>query len=149
MALNPWQKAIEDLAKQMGLSGQAQQQVYQTPQFQALIKSFFGNIPLPAGVQESAVTSRTGGGLEYTDPEGYSHRLERDINGVSPRLGQVSETSTNRPAVLPIGTGNPIAPNPTQQVNLNNLLTQTLQSNPSLPLFGAPNQSIPNAGLPT
>lgn len=105
MALNPFQRAIELLAQGMGLQGQAQQQVYQTPQFQDLINQFFGEIPLPAGVDPSMIVSKTPTSVEYRDAQGYIHRLERDINGVSPRLGQVQETSTNRPSVLPLGGG--------------------------------------------
>lgn len=116
MALNPFQKEIENLAKSMNLSGSAQQQVYSTPQFQELVNRFFGAIPLPAGINESMVTSRSGGGLEYRDPEGYLTQLTRNLNAVDPRLGQVSQSSTNRPAVLPLGAG--------QQTQLNNFQGQ-------------------------
>lgn len=116
MALNPFQKEIENLAKSMNLSGSAQQQVYNTPQFQELVNRFFGAIPLPAGINESMVTSRSGSGLEYRDPEGYLTQLTRNLNAVDPRLGQVSQTSTNRPAVLPLGGQ--------QQTQLNNFQSQ-------------------------
>lgn len=105
MALNPFQQAISNLAKSLGLRGQAEQQVYQRPEFQQLLIQQFGNIPLPAGIDESMVVSRTPQTVEYKDAQGYIHRLERDINGLSPRLGQVQETSTNRPSVLPLGGG--------------------------------------------
>lgn len=105
MALNPFQLEIEKLAKSMGLKGAAQQGVYSTPQFQDLVNRFFGNIPLPAGVNESQVTARSGSGLSYTDPEGFVHQLVRNLSGTDPRLGQVSESSTNRPAVLPSSKG--------------------------------------------
>lgn len=107
MALNPFQQAISDLARSLGLRGQAEQQVYQTPQFQQLITQMFGEIPLPAGVDPSQVISRSASGVEYKDAQGFVHRLERDLNGVSPRLGEVQETSTNRPSVLPLGGVNP------------------------------------------
>jgi hypothetical protein len=76
----------------------------------------YGDIPFPAGINESAVTNRSAGGLSYTDPEGYIHQLMRNLNGLDPRLGSVSEFSTNRPAVLPL-------PN-NQQGALNELLPQ-------------------------
>lgn len=119
MALNPFQSEVEKLAKSMNLKGSAQQSVYQTPQFMDLVQRFYGNIPLPAGINESMVTSRTPGSLEYKDPEGYFHQLMRNLNGVDPRLGQVSESSTNRPAVLPFGGG--------QQQQLNTLQNQLNQ----------------------
>lgn len=119
MALNPWQKAIEDLALSLGLQGQAQQQIYQMPQFDALIEQFFGPIQLPAGVSESQVTTRTGKYVEYKDAEGYIHRLERDIDGRSSTLGAVKETSTNRPPIPP-------PPNQPQNQQLTGNLLNTL-----------------------
>lgn len=134
MALNPFQQAISDLARSMGLKGQSEQQVYQTPQFQELITQFFGMIPLPAGITEDMIVNRTPTSVEYRDPQGYIHKLERDINGVSPRLGEVRETSTNRPSVLPLDTVAG-APNAQQSQDLTNLLTQRLQQPADLPLF--------------
>ena len=119
MALNPFQAEIEKLAKSMNLKGSAQQRVYNTPQFMDLVQRFYGNIPLPAGINESMVKSRSASGLEYTDPEGYVHQLVRNLNGVDPRLGEVSEKSTNRPAVLPLGGQ--------QQTQLNTLQNQLNQ----------------------
>lgn len=105
MALNPFQLEIEKLAKSMGLRGAAQQQVYGTPQYQDLVNRFYGAIPLPAGITESMVTSRNGSALSFTDPEGFIHNLTRNLSGTDPRLGEVSESSTNRPAVLPSSKG--------------------------------------------
>lgn len=116
MALNPFQLEIEKLAKSMGLRGAQQQQVYNTPQFQDLVNRFYGAIPLPAGINESAVTSRSGSALSYTDPEGFIHQLVRNLSGTDPRLGEVSEASTNRPAVLPSSKG--------EQSAINTLLPQ-------------------------
>ena len=129
MALNPWQQAISNLARSLGLSGAAEQQVYQTPQFQELITKQFGNIALPAGIDESMVVSRTPTVVEYKDPQGFIHRLERDISGISPRLGEVKETSTNRPAVLPLdSTTNPAVPTNQAQQGLAQQLTNVLQN---------------------
>lgn len=116
MALNPFQSEIEKLAKSMNLKGSAQQGVYNTPQFLDLVQRFYGAIPLPAGINESMVKSRSATGVEYTDPEGYFHQLVRNLNAVDPRLGEVSEKSTNRPAVLPLGGQ--------QQTQLNTLQNQ-------------------------
>lgn len=102
MALNPFQQAVSDLARSMGLRGQAEQQVYSTPQYQDLIAQMLGNIPLPAGVQESQVISRSPTLVEYKDAQGFVHRLERGMDARDQaRFGQVSETSTNRPAIIP------------------------------------------------
>lgn len=120
MPLNPFQLEIEKLAKSMGLKGAAQQQVYGTPQYQDLVNRFYGAIPLPAGVTESMVTGRTPGQVSYSDPEGYIHNLIRNLSGTDPRLGQVSESSTNRPAVLPSSKGEQTAIN-TLLPNLVNL----------------------------
>jgi hypothetical protein len=108
MALNPFQQAVSDLAKSLGLRGQAEQQVYQTPQYQELLLRQLGNIPLPAGVDESMVISRTPQAVEYRDAEGFVHRLERNLDARDrARFGQVTETSTNRPAILPLAAQNP------------------------------------------
>lgn len=120
MALNPFQLEIEKLAKSMGLKGAAQQQVYGTPQYQDLINRFYGSIPLPAGVSETMVTNRTPGQVSYSDPEGFIHNLVRNLSGTDPRLGEVSESSTNRPAVLPSSKGEQTAIN-TLLPNLVNL----------------------------
>jgi len=101
MALNTFQKAVSDLAHSLGLKGEAEKQVYNTPQYQDLIKRLYGDIALPAGITDAMVTNRSAGSLSYTDPEGYVHQLMRNLNGLDPRLGSVSEFSTNRPAVLP------------------------------------------------
>jgi hypothetical protein len=101
MALNTFQKAVSDLAHSLGLKGEAEKQVYNTPQYQDLIKRLYGDIALPAGITDAMVTNRSAGSLSYTDPEGYIHQLMRNLNGLDPRLGSVSEISTNRPAVLP------------------------------------------------
>lgn len=129
MALNPFQQAISDLARSLGLRGQQEQQVYQTPQFQQLVTQMFGEIPLPAGVDESMVISRGPTGVEYKDPQGFVHRLERDLNGVSPRLGEVKETSTNRPGVLPLDQSNtPGAPSQQTSQDLTAQLTNIFQT---------------------
>src|SRR5689334_20960441 len=101
MALNPFQKALENLAKSLGLKGDAQQQIYNTPAYWNIVQQMYGDIPLPAGVNESMVTSRSPSAVVYTDPQGYSHQLVRNLSGNDPRLGSVSEGSTSRPAVLP------------------------------------------------
>jgi len=125
MALNPFQLEIEKLAKSMGLKGAAQQSVYGTPQYQDLVSKFYGNIPLPAGINESMVTGRTAGQVSYADPEGYIHNLIRNLSGTDPRLGEVSESSTNRPAVLPSSKGEQSAIN-TLLPNLVNLFKNPL-----------------------
>lgn len=107
MALNPFQQELSNLAHRMGLRGQAEQQIYNTPEYWNIVQKMFGNIALPAGINESMVTSRTPGAVSYNDPEGYVHQLIRNLNGVDPRLGSVSESSTNRPAVLPLDKTNP------------------------------------------
>lgn len=119
MPLTPYQKAIEDLANSMGLRGAQQSQVYSTPQYQDLVTKMFGDIPLPAGINPSAITSRTAGMLEYSDPQGYIHQLIRELSGVSPRVGEVREGSTNRPAVLPQSQG--------EQGAVQNLLPQLVK----------------------
>ncbi len=127
MALNPFQQAISDLARSLGLRGQAEQQVYQTPQFQELITRQFGNIPLPAGVDESMIVSRTPQAVEYRDADGYVHRLERNLDARSGSLGRVEETSTNRPAILPLSqSNNPAVPSAQQQTNLTDRLNTVL-----------------------
>jgi hypothetical protein len=125
MPLNPFQLEIEKLAKSMGLKGAQQQQVYNTPQFQDLVNRFYGAIPLPAGINESMVTGRTPGQVSFSDPEGFIHNLTRNLSGTDPRLGQVSESSTNRPAVLPSSKGEQSAIN-TLLPNLVNLFNNPL-----------------------
>lgn len=120
MALNAYQQAVSNLAKSLGLKGAAESQVYQRPEYLALVKQFFGPIPLPAGVDPSQVISDNGAILEYKDAEGYIHRLERDLNGTSSQLGQVKETTTNRPPILP--------PPPEQAAGERQLNTETLQN---------------------
>lgn len=69
-------------------------------QLEQLAQQFFGNIPLPPGVDESMVTKRTGGYVEWKDKDGYVHRLERVLDGRSPNAGQVIQSEqTNRPAI--------------------------------------------------
>lgn len=133
MALNPFQQEISNLARSLGLRGSAETQVYQRPEFAQLVNRFFGAIPLPAGIEESMVRSRSAGGLTYLDPQGYEHILERNLNAVDPRLGQVSERSTNRPAILPLEKTNAAAPNQQMQQSLVNNLVGILtnQGNPA------------------
>lgn len=102
MALNAFQKAVQALAKSKGLKGDAERQIYSTPEYQQLLKSFYGDIQLPAGVDESQVISRDSNQVTYKDAEGYTHRLGRNLNGESADLGRVTEESTDRPAVLPV-----------------------------------------------
>jgi hypothetical protein len=104
MALNAFQQAVEALAKQLGLKGAAQSQVYQRPEYQDLLTRQFGQIQLPPGVSESQVITRGPQAVEYKDELGYVHRLERDLSGQSPTLGQVTETASNRPNILPEST---------------------------------------------
>lgn len=99
--LSPYQQAVSDLARSLGLRGQAEQQVYGLPQFQELLNRVFGEIPLPAGIDPSQIISRTGQNLQYKDAEGYIHNLERNVNGLASDVGKVKESSTNRPAILP------------------------------------------------
>lgn len=96
MPLNDYQKRVSDLARRLGLSGAAESQVYNTPEYAQLVESMFP-VNIPPGAK---ITSQTPGRIEYQDAEGYLHALTRDLNGTSPNLGQISE-STNRPAVLP------------------------------------------------
>lgn len=98
--LNEFQKAVEQLALSMGLRGSAQQGVYSTPQYQNLVDSYYGAFQVPPGAQ---VLSRTASQVEYVDPEGYTHRLTRDLDGRSPTLGMIQEAS-NRPSILPSPT---------------------------------------------
>lgn len=140
MALNPFQKAVESLALSMGLKGSAQQAVYQTPQYANLVNQFFGAIPLPAGINESMVGSRTPFGVEYTDPEGYIHQLMRDVSGISPRLGEVRESSTNRPAVLPIEKTNPLIG---QILGLGGTQSNQGALGEGQPFFGLPTTGVP------
>jgi hypothetical protein len=107
MALNAFQKAVQKLAQSMGLHGDAEQKVYATPEYTQLVGKFFGQIDLPAGITEDMVTYRTPFHLEYKDQYGYTHKLERNLDGRSPSLGQVKELSTDRPAVLPLEKSNP------------------------------------------
>jgi hypothetical protein len=128
MALNPFQQSVSDLARSLGLRGQAEQQVYQRPEFQQLITQQLGNIPLPAGIDESMVVSRTPQLVEYRDAEGFVHRLERNLDARDQaQFGKVSETSTNRPAILPLTQqNNPAVPTNEQQTNLTQTLTNSL-----------------------
>jgi hypothetical protein len=107
MALNAFQTEVQKLAKKLGLQGADEQKVYANPQYQQLVGKFFGQIDLPAGVREEQVTFRSPSALEYKDEFGYTHKLQRNIDGRSPGLGQVEESSTDRPAVLPLSKTNP------------------------------------------
>src|SRR4030095_3621483 len=128
MALNAFQQAVSDLAKSLGLKGAAEQQVYQRPEFIALVERLYGKIPLPPGVVPSQVTRNDGLVLEYTDAQGYTHRLQRDVNGASPNLGQVQADQSDRPPILP--------PNP-QQAGAEKALSTGLLGNLGA-LFGIP-----------
>lgn len=97
MALNAYQKFLE-AGKDRGLDWRKQ------PDFEKLIIQYFGEIPLPEGIDESQVVSRSPQVVQYKDAEGYVHRLERQTDGRAFNLGEVRESSTNRPAVLPAST---------------------------------------------
>jgi len=128
MPLTGYQKAISDLAHRLGLTGSRESEVYSRPEFQDFINQYFGQIPLPPGVSESQIVSRGGSYVDYRDAEGYIHRLERDLHGGSPTVGQVRETTTNRPGILPL-------PSQQQQTDLiSQLLSQlTQQFNQPIP----------------
>jgi hypothetical protein len=115
MALNAFQREVQALAKRLGLKGDAERQVYSRPEYQDLLRNFFGDIQLPAGVDPSQIISRDAGALTYRDAEGYTHRLERNLNGTSSDIGRVTETSTDRPAVLPVTKQIPGTENAIQQ----------------------------------
>ena len=104
MGLNAFQQQVSNLAKSLGLKGSREAEVYGRPEFQQLLTRLYGALPLPAGISESQIIFRDGQTLEYRDNEGYVHRLERDLQGGSPTLGSIRETSTNRPAILPSST---------------------------------------------
>jgi len=65
-------------------------------------KEFFGTIDESKIPQGSTVTYRSpdGARVEYTDADGYTHVLQRNLDARLENLGTVSET-TNRPAVVP------------------------------------------------
>lgn len=107
MGLNPFQREVQKLAQKMGLRGADEQKVYATPEYSQLVGKYFGQIDLPAGVTEDMVTFRTPFGLEYKDQYGYIHKLERNLDARTPSLGQVTEKSTDRPAILPLEKSNP------------------------------------------
>lgn len=107
MALNAFQREVQKLAQKMGLRGDDEQRVYASPEYNQLVGKFFGQIDLPAGVTEDMVTFRTPFGLEYKDQYGYVHKLERNLDARTPSLGQVTEKSTDRPAILPLEKSNP------------------------------------------
>lgn len=111
MALNPFQQALSDAAHRMGLRGQSEQQIYNTPEYWKIVQQMFGNVSAPAGITPEMIINQSPGSLEYRDPEGYIHQLIRNLNGLDPRLGSVSEASTNRPAVLPLDKTNPTIAN--------------------------------------
>lgn len=102
MALSAFQKEVQALAKRLGLKGSREREVYNRPEYQQLLQNFFGDIQLPAGVDPSQIINRDVGSITYRDAEGYIHRLERNLDGTSSDLGRVTETSTDRPAVLPL-----------------------------------------------
>ena len=115
MALNAFQREVQALAKRLGLKGSREREVYNRPEYQQLLQNFFGNIQLPAGVSESQIISRDVGSITYRDAEGYEHRLERNLDGTSSDLGRVTESSTDRPAVLPVTKQIPGTENAIQQ----------------------------------
>lgn len=115
MALNAFQKEVQSLAKSLGLKGSREREVYNRPEYQQLLQRFFGEMQLPAGVDPSQITSRGVGHIEYKDAEGYTHRLERNLDGSSSDLGRVTETDTDRPAVLPVSKQIPGTENAIQQ----------------------------------
>lgn len=115
MALNAFQKEVQALAKRLGLKGSQEREVYNRPEYQQLLQKFFGNIQLPTGVSESQIINRDVGSVTYRDAEGYEHRLERNLDGTSSDLGRVTESSTNRPEVLPVSKQIPGTENAIQQ----------------------------------
>lgn len=119
MALTAFQREVQALARRLGLRGDAERQVYSRPEYNDLLQSFFGNVPLPPGVDPSMVTEQSAGILKYKDAEGYEHILRRNLDGSSPDVGRVNQDETNRPSVLPVNKQSP----ETQQV-----INQAVQS---------------------
>ena len=115
MALNAFQREVQALAKRLGLKGSSEREVYNRPEYQQLLQNFFGDIQLPAGIDPSQIISKGSGHVEYRDAEGYTHRLERNLDGSSSDLGKVTESSTNRPEVLPVSKQIPGTENAIQQ----------------------------------
>ncbi len=151
MALNAFQKEVQSLAKRLGLKGSREREVYNRPEYQQLLQNFYGNIQLPAGVSESQIINRDVGSLTYRDAEGYEHRLERNLDGTSSDLGRVTESSTNRPEVLPVSKQIPGTENAIQQALgvLSGVLGGGQQqfANPegNGQFFGLPTNGNPNA----
>jgi hypothetical protein len=149
MALNAFQREVQALAKRLGLKGSREREVYNRPEYQQLLQNFFGDIQLPAGVDPSQIVSRDVGAITYRDAEGYTHRLERNLDGTSSDLGKVIETSTDRPAVLPVTKQIPGTENAIQQAL--NVLFGTFGQGANTgggEFFGLPNPAIggnPNA----
>lgn len=137
MGLNAYQQAVSNLAKRLGLRGAAESQVYQRPEYFQLVEQLYGKIPLPPGIDPSQVISNNGAILEYKDAQGYVHRLERDLNGTSSQLGQVRESGTDRPPILPPPPAQAQAEGALNQQILGQLQGQFAQGVPSPP--GLPN----------
>lgn len=154
MALNAFQKEVQALAKRLGLKGSQEREVYNRPEYQQLLQKFFGDIQLPAGVDPSQIISKDAGSLIYRDAEGYTHRLERNLDGTSSDLGRVTEASTDRPAVLPVSKQIPGTENAIQQALRVLSGTFGVGANPvggEGQFFGLPNPEVTgsqNAGTP-
>src|SRR5262249_59551512 len=88
--LSPWQEFLR--SKFPGKNAK-----FTTEQFLAAADEFFGPIPIPPGSQ---IIYQNAGGAEYIDPQGYRHQARRELNGLSPRAGQVQD-NTDRPNILP------------------------------------------------
>jgi hypothetical protein len=145
MALNAFQREVQSLAKRLGLKGSREREVYNRPEYQDLLRNFFGEIQLPAGVDPSQIVSRDVGAITYRDAEGYTHRLERNLDGTSSDVGKVTETSTDRPAVLPATKQIPGTENAIQQAL--NVLSGTFGGGTNTgegQFFGLPNPALVN-----
>lgn len=92
--LSPWQEFLSK--KFPGRNAK-----FSTAQLEQAADEFFGPIPIPPGSQ---ITARSGGYAEYIDPEGYKHIIRRELNGASPRAGEIQD-NTNRPNILPPASG--------------------------------------------
>lgn len=88
--LSPWQEFLSK--KFPGKNAK-----FTNEQFLAAADEFFGPIPIPPGSQ---IISQNAGGAEYIDPEGYTHRVRRELNGLNPNAGEIQD-NTNRPNILP------------------------------------------------
>ncbi|MCI0659651.1 MAG: hypothetical protein L0220_01120 [Acidobacteria bacterium] len=92
--LSPWQSFLSKKfpGKNVKISNQ---------QYEQAALEFFGPIPIPPGSQ---IISQSGSQAEYVDADGFRHVLRREINGLSPNVGQISD-NTNRPAVPQFAQG--------------------------------------------